>query len=95
MDEGWDDDERIDVVHHLEHGLVTRAYMGSSRCRFCDSAIGNLELTDGTFVWPEGLAHYVKEHGVRLPAEFVAHVQGQQEAMEEVEYDTEWWRLQG
>jgi hypothetical protein len=31
-------------------------------------------MTDGVYCWPEGLAHYVKEHDVRLPDEFVTHV---------------------
>jgi hypothetical protein len=31
-------------------------------------------MTDGVYCWPEGLAHYINEHDVRLPAEFVAHV---------------------
>ena len=29
-------------------------------------------LTDGEWVWPEDLAHYVEKYHVRLPAEFVA-----------------------
>jgi hypothetical protein len=28
----------------------------------------------GAFGWPEGLAHYLVAHDVRLPAEFVEHV---------------------
>ena len=34
-------------------------------------SIGCLELSDGVWLWPEGLAHYVDVHGVRLPDEFV------------------------
>jgi hypothetical protein len=29
-------------------------------------------LTDGEWVWPDGLPHYVERHAVRLPDEFVA-----------------------
>ena len=36
--------------------------------------MGCRELSDGTYVWPEGLAHYVEEHNVRLPQQFVDHV---------------------
>ena len=32
---------------------------------------GCLELSDGMWLWPEGLAHYVNAHAVRLPDEFV------------------------
>ena len=36
--------------------------------------MGTQDLTDGTWVWPEGLAHYVRVHGIALPDEFVAHM---------------------
>ena len=31
--------------------------------------MGCLALTDGEFVWPEGLAHYIEAHSVRPPGE--------------------------
>jgi len=34
---------------------------------------GCTELCDDMWCWPEGLAHYVEKHGIRLPDEFVAH----------------------
>jgi hypothetical protein len=39
--------------------------------------MGSTDRNDGTFVWPEGLLHYVERHDVRLPAAFVAHVERQ------------------
>lgn len=33
---------------------------------------GTIEFSEGN-VWPSGLANYIKEHDVRLPAEFVRH----------------------
>jgi hypothetical protein len=36
--------------------------------------MGNSDLTDGTWVWPQGLVHYVDEHGLGLPEEFVDQV---------------------
>lgn len=41
--------------------------------------MGHRDLTDGVYVWPEGLAHYVKAHAVRLPDDFLAHVRTQLE----------------
>ena len=38
-----------------------------------DTRLGSQDLTDGTWVWPEGLAHYVREHSIVLPAEFMEH----------------------
>jgi len=33
--------------------------------------MGTRCLTDGRWVWPEGLAHYIEVHHVRLPEEYV------------------------
>jgi hypothetical protein len=63
------------LAGRLEHGDVFVQYAGTSWCRFqcCTrSDLGSRDLTDGRWVWPEGLAHYVKEHRVRLPEEFVS-----------------------
>jgi hypothetical protein len=91
VDRGWDEDERIDTGLYLRYGLVARAYLGLSPCRFCGKHNGSLELTDMTYLWPEGLAHYVEEHGVRLPGEFVAHVRARALVMDDLEVDDSWW----
>lgn len=36
--------------------------------------MGASEFSDGVYVWPEGLAHYLEKHHVRLPQRFVDHV---------------------
>lgn len=68
---------RAAVVAYLRGGRRFAAYRGHSWCRFdCGIArreLGHRDLTDGTWVWPEGLAHYVEVHGVRLPDELVRH----------------------
>jgi len=95
VDLEWDADEQEAVADYLESGLISRAYMGFSPCRICGTDNGNLELSDLTYVWPSGLAHYVRDHGVRLPAEFVEHATSTQEAVEEAGRDESWWRGQG
>lgn len=92
VDETWDADERDTIADYLDSGLVTRSYMGYSPCRICGCSNGALEMTDGTYVWPEGLAHYLREHGVRPPAVFVVHVLEMVENLFETTYDEDWWR---
>jgi len=72
----WQPDERAAVQKYLRAGETMIAYMGLSHCRFAcgERSMGSTDLTDGTFVWPEGLVHYVERHDVRLPESFVAHV---------------------
>ena len=65
------------VAAYLRSGTVFVAAAGVSDCRLCGAANGSTEQTDGEhFVWPEGLAHYVEQHGVRLPDEVVAVAAG-------------------
>lgn len=93
VDSEWDEGQREFLTHYLRHGLVTLAYMGYSPCRLCDKRDnGNLQLTDGVYTWPEGLAHYVSEHAVRLPREFVEHAFACEEALGAAEVDESWWR---
>ncbi len=69
---------REQLASYLTAGHRFRQFRGYSWCRFdCGiqySQMGSWDLTDGTWVWPEGLPHYVREHGIVLPSEFVAHV---------------------
>ncbi len=92
VDVSWDADERNDVADYLGRGFIVRAYMGYSPCRFCGRDNGCLELSDGTYVWPEGLPHYLVEHAVRPPDRFVTHVLEMTEAFENAGRDESWWR---
>jgi hypothetical protein len=77
----WRAADRPRIVRYLQGAAVLFRGMASSHCRFgCFRPDGNgscpemggRDLTDGVWVWPEGLAHYVERHAVRLPDEFVA-----------------------
>ena len=69
------DDRLLRVADYLDRGLIHESYRGISWCRFqCgEECMGSRDLTDGVWVWPEGLSHYLRRHSVRLPEEFVAH----------------------
>jgi hypothetical protein len=73
VDAEWRSESRSSLVGYLRAGKLARAYMGWSDCRFCNKRNGTVEHTDGVWVWPEGLAHYVEAHAVRLPEEFFLH----------------------
>jgi len=63
------------LLAYLRGGHPLSSYRMYSSCRFkCgvrDSVLGDTDLIDGIWVWPEGLVHYVEAHGVALPEEFV------------------------
>jgi hypothetical protein len=91
VDAGWDHEVRNVVGAYLVSGTISKAYMGYSPCRICGENNGAVEYTDGVFAWPEGLAHYVDEHEVRLPQEFVDHAVARVNEIEAAESDPAWW----
>jgi hypothetical protein len=75
IDEDQESFDRNEIAARLEAGARTdRAYMGYSTCRICGAQNGSGEKTDGRFIWPEGLAHYVWAHRVRLPDEVAMNI---------------------
>jgi hypothetical protein len=78
VDPSWAGGDLRRVIGYLKAGHVLFSSMGFSWCRFrCgirDRKLGYHDLTDGVWVWPEGLAHYVKRHAIALPDEFLSHL---------------------
>lgn len=60
----------IRVSRYLAAGIPVRGYFGYGVCRCCGTELGTSDLTDGAWVWPEGLEHYLQTHELPLPAEF-------------------------
>ena len=81
VDPTWARADRANLVNYLNHGLIWQAYLGFSFCRFnCGirrEEMGSLTLTDGTWAWPQGLAHYLMVHHLALPDQFLEHVRAQ------------------
>ena len=52
----------VSQADDLRRGFVARSFLGQSKCRICGRLVAfACELSDGTFIWPEGLSHYVLE----------------------------------
>ncbi|MFF4209054.1 hypothetical protein ACFYZE_06755 [Streptomyces sp. NPDC001796] len=70
----WDEDR---VIAYLESSTEIYSTMGAERDVITGdewiSGAGSL-VTDGTWLWPVELAHYVRNHHLALPAEFVDHI---------------------
>lgn len=61
------------IVNYLDTGHVLHVYRGYASCLFrCNYSEPFTEKTDGNWIWPSDLAHYVQAHNVLLPAEFIA-----------------------
>jgi hypothetical protein len=79
VDASWDAEERRKVIEYLDDAYQTPMFsFGPSWCRMgCAGVpkdIGTQELTDGVWLFPEGLVHYVRHHAVRPPEAFLKHL---------------------
>jgi len=99
------DHDRQVVLTYLASGKKFLSYLGYSYCRFeCgtnDSEMGASCFTDGKYVWPEGLSHYIRMHSVWLPKEFINHVMENHnndnsavDLMKMTLHDFTWWKKQ-
>ena len=92
VDYTWDRGERERVASYLDQGFVPWSTPGVATCRICGRANGSSEFTDGFYLWPEGLAHYVRDHSVRLPDEVLAHITRRVDELDSLSVDRDWWR---
>jgi hypothetical protein len=75
VDTSWDESDRARVAQYLQRGgIEIWGQCGMSQCRFCGASNGSGERSDGVYLWPEGLAHYIRVHNVRLPAVVIEHI---------------------
>lgn len=70
----WDNNERLKVAEYLDSGKIINAYKGCSTCRLCGISNGSTELSDGKYLWPEGYSHYIREHKIKPPQDFIEWV---------------------
>jgi hypothetical protein len=82
-DPAWTGAERDIVVAHLLAPKFYVRYRGISRCRVCGCANGSDDYGDGTYTWPSGLAHYLIEHHLRPPDEFIRHILAEVDVMDD------------
>jgi hypothetical protein len=69
------------VIEYLDHAYQIPMFsFGPSWCRMgcadIPKDIGTQDLTDGVWLFPEGLVHYVRHHAVRPPEAFLEHLRG-------------------
>jgi len=79
VDPTWEPEERNRVISYLDTCYYTPYFQaGVSRCRMgcpdIPADIGAQDLTDGTYVFPEGLVHYLIHHNVKPPLKFLNHI---------------------
>ncbi|QNE22453.1 hypothetical protein F1D05_36835 [Kribbella qitaiheensis] len=95
VDAELDTAERSVIGDYVQRGEVVWGFGGVSTCRICGCENGSLELSDGTYIWPDGFAHYVLHHDVRPPERFISHALSTLDALAEAGRqairDESWW----
>ena len=68
------DKERL--IAYLDSGEVFQSWLGDTDCRLgCgEEDLATSDLTDGVWLWPQSLSHYIEAHDVVLPDAFLSHV---------------------
>lgn len=84
---GWEAEHKQSIVNYLRQGLFVAGSWDYATNRFEDGRfekeMGSALLSDGVYLWPEGLAIYVDAYDVRLPDEVVDHMKAQKFTMPE------------
>lgn len=78
IDSTWHNEDKAKIIGYLKQGIPFWHDLGYSFCRFedgpPDDQMGSMDLTDGIWLWPEGLYIYVEKFNIRLPDEFYDHM---------------------
>ena len=79
-DPGWTPADRAKLCDYLKRAPVTvTSFERDHKCSLCGAEIGNptAHQSDGLWLWPLCLPHFVEFHSVRLPDSLVARIRGQ------------------
>jgi hypothetical protein len=58
---------RLALAGILTTGSVGARYRGVAPCRMCKRALGSSDMWGHGYIWPQGLEHYILDHGVWPP----------------------------
>ena len=91
VDESQDEGIRSLVSRYFAYGTLRVSRSGQIACHLCDETFPDVDFTDGEYVWPMSLAHYVDAHAVRLPYTVERYVLLTFRDVLASEADTDWW----
>jgi hypothetical protein len=81
VDPDWNPPDLVDILAYLrECPVAITSSPLSGPCPLCGELLNNLttQRSDGVWVWPDSLEHYVSRHQVRLPDRMVERIRTRQ-----------------
>ena len=95
-DEEWSLNDIGKIVKYLNNAPITLTVtpLGDLICIYCGKNLGESSRihSDGIWVWPSSLPHFVRCHNVCLPDEFVDHIRSRNYELPKEE-DVNWSNL--
>lgn len=70
----WNENDRQKAITYLDASPMALTNRAGELCHLCNKEIGGMERTDGIYIWPSSLVHYIKDHCVTLPPYFMQHL---------------------
>ena len=78
VDTTWNPPDKTELARYVAKAPIILA-SGTTKapCPMCSTMLSTSDYqSDGDWLWPVDLSHYVSEHGVRIPDELVLHIRG-------------------
>ena len=75
VDPLWTPQDRLELIEYVRSAPMVVATSGQKACALCDAELSVSSFqSDGAWLWPQDLGHYMANHGVRLPDAFAMHI---------------------
>ncbi len=76
IEPNWQPSDRADLVRYIEQSpVVVAASNVQSPCPICGRLLSSSSFqSDGVWLWPQDLIHYLAEHWIRIPDEFADRI---------------------
>jgi len=74
IDVEWAPTDINDLATYLQDCPIASTTGLSVPCLLCDKSLAMCYQSDGEWLWPCGLQHYLTAHSVVLPSRFVNHI---------------------
>lgn len=72
----WQPEDREELLSYIENApLVVASSNLKSPCLICGALQNSSDFrSDGDWLWPADLAHYISQHRVRIPDSMIQHI---------------------
>lgn len=75
VDPAWAPSDKNKLIEYISDSPIIMCTSWSERCKLCEASIPvETYHSDGHWLWPDSLVHYLCNHDVMLPSHLVDHI---------------------